>query len=326
MNFMQLPKQYHRLNHDAEQVEELLYQTLLDADDLIKEQSIQLLKSGGKRIRPLLCLISSCFGSNSPTLRIRSAAVLELIHMASLVHDDMIDCAPIRRGQPTIHQKYNNQVATRIGDYIFATALEQIATIKDVKIHNLLAYTLNQLSVGELEQLRSRYSIDLSVKNYLRKIRNKTALLIATCCKMGAMIGQTTEKLQRHLYFYGYYLGMSYQIIDDILDFTQSEQQLGKPNGQDLVEGYITLPTLIALEDRSLYSDLAQLYQYYDRNKPSDYQVIIDQIKRTNAIEQSKRIANQYLNKAINIVKQLPNQAEKQLLMQMAAYLSQRSY
>ncbi|WP_440895734.1 polyprenyl synthetase family protein [Amphibacillus sp. Q70] len=323
---MQLPKQYTYLEDDLQQIDHLLLEKLSKVEDPIRTASIQLVTSGGKRTRPLLCMISSYFGERSQAKPYQLAAVLELIHMSSLIHDDIIDHAPLRRGVTTIHELYNNQSATFMGDYLFAQGLELMAEIRNVRAHQIFSETLRKLSIGELEQLENRYQINRSLKSYLRKNRNKTARLIAVSCQLGALATHATESIQQTLYWFGYYLGMSYQIIDDILDFTDRNQKLGKLNGQDLAEGYLTLPTLLAIKDKKLYDKVQSHFHQLSNGQTVELKTTIDEIKQTGAIEMSYQFSQWYLNQAMKKVNQLPNQVEKQLLLQMIGYLGKRNY
>lgn len=323
---MYIPKQYAYLEEDLQQINQILLATFSQAEEPIKTLSTQLTKAGGKRTRSLLCLISSCFGQEGQSKPYRLAAAIELIHMSSLIHDDIIDHAPLRRGITTIHEAYNNQYATFIGDYLFAQALEMMAEIENVYVHQIFADAINKLSVGEIDQLKSRYQINCSVTKYLKVIRNKTARLIAVSCQLGALMTNAPTSIQQSLYWFGYYLGMSYQIIDDVLDFTDYNQKLGKLNGQDLAEGYLTLPSLLAIKDKKLYDEIKEHFQLLYMGYPVDLKPTIEEIKQTKAIDESYRISQWYLNQALKKVNQLPSQVEKQILLQIIGYLGKRNY
>lgn len=323
---MQLPKQYAYLEDDLQQIDHLLLDQFSKTEEPIRTSSIQLAKSGGKRTRPLLCMISSYFGEQNQPKPYQLAAVLELIHMSSLIHDDIIDHAPLRRGMMTIHETHNNQSATFTGDYLFAQGLELMTEIKNVRAHQIFSDTLKKLSIGELEQLKNRYQINRSLKSYLRKNRNKTARLIAASCQLGALATNAADPIHQTLYWFGYYLGMSYQIIDDILDFTDHNQKLGKLNGQDLAEGYLTLPSLLAIKDKKLYDKIQSHFRQLSTGQTVELKTTIDEIKQTDAIKQSYQFSQWYLNQAMKKVNQLPNQVEKQLLLQMIGYLGKRNY
>ncbi|SEN42754.1 heptaprenyl diphosphate synthase [Amphibacillus marinus] len=321
----QLPKQYQYLQADIDELNELLHKLFLATDQTVQTPIINLLHAGGKRIRPLLCIICSRCSPNRSNEVLIIAAVLEMIHMASIIHDDVIDHAVLRRGEPTVHYTYNPQIAIQVGDYLFSYALEIATQLEDKTIHRRLATTLTWLVKGELAQLNTRYQIDQSVKNYFMKIRNKTARLIATCCEVGAKLNQAPPSLQNQLANFGYYLGMSYQIKDDLLDFSDYHQT-GKDSKTDLLEGYLTLPTLLALSDKTIYNQVHKLFNQGSSRAGSDDREIIHLIKQSGAIEQANQVSHWYLMRALKVGRSLPDFPEKPLLLQMAAGLAKRTH
>src|SRR5699024_3749182 len=253
---MKLTKTYGHLKKELGIIEHALTEAIQSDHDILRESSTRLLQAGGKRIRPVFVLLCGQFGYFDID-RMKTVAVsLELIHMASLVHDDVIDNAPLRRGKPTIKQLYGNSVAMYTGDFILARALENITTLSSPAAHRVLSKKMVELSAGEIEQIRDKYNWDQNLRDYLRRIKRKTASLIATSCKLGAIASNAPTENAQKLFRYGYYIGMSYQIIDDILDFTASETELGKPAGNDLLQGNVTLPVLFAMKDTSFYKRL----------------------------------------------------------------------
>ena len=157
------------------------------------------------------------------------AVSLELIHTASLIHDDVIDDAEIRRGQPTVKAKWDNRIAMYTGDYIFARALRIMTEINKPDAHKILSHTMVELVIGEIEQMKDKYRFNQNLRDYLRRIKRKTALLISASCQLGAIAADVDKSTNLKLAHFGYYVGMSYQIIDDIFDFTGTEKELGKP-------------------------------------------------------------------------------------------------
>src|SRR5699024_5168802 len=210
---MKLTKTYGYLKKDLDIIENAIGHSVQADHPILRDASTKLLEAGGKRIRPIFVLLAGKFG-NYDIERMKTAAVaLELIHMASLVHDDVIDDADLRRGEPTVKKMYDNRVAMYMGDYILANALEHITTLKCPVIHHVLSKTMVQLVLGEIEQIRVKYHLNQHLRHYLRRIKRKTALLIATSCKLGALAAGISESQADKLYKYGYYIGMSYQII-----------------------------------------------------------------------------------------------------------------
>lgn len=321
---MKLAKIYGYLKKDLDIIEEALNEVIKADHPILCEASTQLLHAGGKRIRPVFVLLSGHFG-NYEIERIKTVAVsLELIHMATLVHDDVVDDAELRRGKPTIKQLYGNRVAMYTGDYILARALESITTLKDPSIHNILSKTLVEVVVGEMEQIKDKYNFDQQLRDYLRRIKRKTALLIATSCKLGAIAGGATDGESKRLYKYGYYIGMSYQIIDDIFDFTSSSEELGKPTGSDLLQGNITLPVLLAMKDKSFNYKLRQTFTNPELVEENKLNELLVALKETDVIEDSYKVSDRYLSKALEALDDLPNNKAKRTLQDIARSIGKR--
>ncbi|WP_099158362.1 heptaprenyl diphosphate synthase component II [Virgibacillus ndiopensis] len=321
---MKIAKTYGYLKKDLDLIEEALMKVIQAEHPVLREASTQLLRAGGKRIRPVFVLLSGQFGDFNIE-RIKTVAVsLELIHMASLVHDDVIDDAALRRGKPTIKQLYDNRVAMYTGDYILARSLESITKLQKPSAHKVLSKTIVEVCVGEFEQIKDKYVWDQQLRDYLRRIKRKTALLIATSCKLGAIAADVPETLANKLYKYGYFIGMSYQIIDDILDFTSSANVLGKPAGNDLLQGNITLPVLFAMEDSTFNQLLRDTFANPDDVAEKDMNNLLSVLHKTNAIECSYKISNLYLEKALKMLDQLPNIKAKHTLQDIAKYIGKR--
>lgn len=320
---MKLKMMYSFLNSDLTIIEEALEETVQAESPLLHQASLHLLKAGGKRIRPVFVLLAGKFG-NYDISRIKNVAVsLELIHMASLVHDDVIDDAELRRGKPTIKAKWDNRIAMYTGDYIFARALELMTKIEKPFAHQILANTLVELCIGEIEQIKDKYNFDQNVRNYFRRIKRKTAILIAVSCQLGAIAADVSDDVHKKLYRFGYYVGMSYQIIDDVLDFTGTEKQLGKPAGDDLHQGNITLPVLFAMKNEEIREKIKKVHAATERE---EIEHIISLIKDSGAIEKSLKVSDNYLNKALEILNELPHNRAKKTLRDIANMIGKRKF
>lgn len=321
---MKLAKTYGYLKKDLDKIEKALKQTIQAEHPILRNASTQLLRAGGKRIRPIFVLLSGQFG-NFNIERIKTVAVsLELIHMATLVHDDVVDESELRRGKPTIKKRYGNRVAMYTGDYILARALESITLIDDPRIHRILSESLVEVCVGEIEQIRDKYNWNQNVRDYLRRIKRKTALLIATSCKLGALATGASEEDAYQLYRYGYYIGISYQIIDDILDFTSSAKELGKPTGSDLLQGNITLPVLFAMRNESFYTLLKETFRNPKSISEKDMEKLLNMLGSTDAIDKAYRISDRFLEKALLALEDLPENRAKQTLIDIAQTIGRR--
>ncbi|MEK3990991.1 MULTISPECIES: heptaprenyl diphosphate synthase component II [Robertmurraya] len=320
---MKLKMMYSFLNSDINIIEKTLEDTVEAESPLLRQASLHLLQAGGKRIRPVFVLLSGKFGDYDIHGMKNVAVALELIHMASLVHDDVIDDAELRRGQPTIKAKWDNRIAMYTGDYIFARSLELMTNIKNPLAHQILSETIVQLCVGEIEQIKFKYDYNQTLRDYLLRIKRKTALLIAASCQLGAVAANVDEEIHKKLYQFGYYVGMSFQITDDVLDFTGTEEQLGKPAGGDLLQGNITLPVLFAMEDNSLRKKITAVHEH---TSSAEIEEIIRAIKNSDAIERSLSISDRYLHKAIDVLNQLPNNRAKKTLRDIAVYIGKRKF
>ncbi|MFN2745588.1 MULTISPECIES: heptaprenyl diphosphate synthase component II [Bacillus] len=320
---MKLTTLYSFLNDDIDLIEKELERTVHSDYPLLSEASLHLLQAGGKRIRPVFVLLSGMFGEYDIS-KIKNVAVsLELIHMASLVHDDVIDDAELRRGQPTIKAKWDNRIAMYTGDYLFARSLESMTKINEPKAHEILSKAIVEVCLGEIEQIKDKYNMEQNLRTYLRRIKRKTALLIASSCQLGAIAAGAGEKIHQTLYWFGYYVGMSYQIIDDILDFTSSAEELGKPVGSDLLQGNVTLPVLYALKSPELK---ARLKLVNSETTPEQIKPLIEDLKQTDAIEQSFKVSEMYLNKAFRLLETLPKSRARKALGQIAKYIGKRKF
>lgn len=320
---MKLKMMYSFLNSDLHVIEEALEETIKAESPLLHQASLHLLQAGGKRIRPVFVLLAGKFGEYNIGKMKDVAVSLELIHMASLVHDDVIDDAELRRGKPTIKAKWDNKIAMYTGDYIFARALELITNVENPIAHQILSHTLVELCIGEIEQIKDKYNYKQNVRTYFRRIKRKTAMLIAVSCQLGAIAANVDAAIHKKLFRFGYYVGMSYQIIDDVLDFTGTQKELGKPAGGDLHQGNITLPVLFAMEDRAICEEIIKVREGTDR---SEIERIISLVKNSDAIEKSLQISDTYLQKALGILEELPPSRSKKALRDIAKFIGKRKF
>jgi len=215
-----------------------------------------LFAAGGKRLRPALVLLAAHTGRYDLQVLTPAAVAVELTHAATLVHDDVIDRAPLRRGRPTVAASLGDEPAIVIGDFYFAKAYERAARTDSPEVVALLANAVMEICAGEVRQqaIRRRYSTD--VDEYMRRIEAKTATLLAACCEIGAVLGGLEPGVRAALREYGRLLGLAFQIADDVLDYTSSEDEIGKPIGHDLIEGFATLPLMMARENEKVAKEL----------------------------------------------------------------------
>ncbi|SDN01233.1 heptaprenyl diphosphate synthase [Psychrobacillus sp. OK028] len=324
MDKMKLKLLYSDLKSDLDIIEKELAIAVNSSSHLLNEASLHLLLAGGKRIRPVFVLLAAKFGNYSIDSIKNVAVTVELIHMASLVHDDVIDDAETRRGRETVKAQWNNRVAMYTGDFLFANAIEYITDLQNTYAHEVLSQTMVELCIGEIIQIEDKHYLEQTVRDYLRRIKRKTAILISASCELGAIASGADEKTVRHLKLFGYYVGMSFQIIDDILDLTSTDEQLGKPAGSDLVQGNITLPVLYVKNDPIIQPLLREVLEGSISHE--NRQLLLAKIRESNGIDRAKRISNNYLEKALNEVKQLPANSAKKSLQNIALFMSKRKF
>jgi heptaprenyl diphosphate synthase len=324
---MRLTDLYANLEDDLRIIERELEDSVTSDHALLSEAAGHLLKAGGKRIRPAIVLLAGKFGDYRLDVLKKVAVPLELIHMASLVHDDVIDDADTRRGQLTVKSKWDNRIAMYTGDYIYAKALTIIAELNDPVLHQALSRAIVQMCIGEMEQIRDFFNTKQTVRQYLLRIRRKTALLIAISCQLGAAAAGAPPALYNRLYRYGYNVGMAFQIRDDLLDLLGTERQLGKPPGSDIRQGNITLPVLLALRDPSVGAELEREIGWIrEAEGQADCSRAIALIRSSRGIEDADRLASRYIDKAIGLLDGLPDIPARRTLDGLARFVGRRNY
>ncbi|WP_342525718.1 polyprenyl synthetase family protein [Chryseomicrobium sp. FSL W7-1435] len=324
MDKLKLKALYADLRPDLDQVEMELSNCVSSDAPPLTEASLHLLEAGGKRIRPVFVLLSAKFGDFSIDRLKHVAVPVELIHMASLVHDDVIDDADTRRGRATVKAEWNNRMAMYTGDFLFSKAIASLSQIQSSYAHKLLADTMVELCIGEIEQVEDKRLYNLTSRDYLRRIRRKTALLISVSCELGALASGVDEKTRVHLRNFGYYVGMSFQIVDDILDIVSTDEKLGKPAGSDLLLGNITLPVVYARNEASV-AKLLERIQSGDTSEETRHELLAI-LRKSDGLEKAKRISNLYLEKAMAELKNLPNCTAKRSLQNIALFMSKRKF
>ncbi|MFC6332285.1 polyprenyl synthetase family protein [Paenibacillus septentrionalis] len=324
---MKLLEIYAKMKGDINKIENELERVVSDEQPLLSEAALHLLKAGGKRIRPVFVLLGGKFGTYNLDDLKKVAVTLELIHMASLVHDDVIDDANTRRGQLTVKSKWDNRIAMYTGDYIHGQALTQIAQIKNPKVHEMLSKALVEMCIGEMEQIRYFFNTDQSIRNYLLRIRRKTALLLAISTQLGGIVAGCAPQQYNALYRYGYNVGMAFQIRDDLLDLYGTEKQIGKPPGSDIRQGNITLPVILALEDAQVREPLlAEIKRIHDEGDRADTSRAIEYIRNSEGSQLADELANRYIEKALAVLEHLPSNSARKHLVEIAHFVGKRNY
>ncbi|WP_066636333.1 polyprenyl synthetase family protein [Desulfolucanica intricata] len=316
---------FNEIKDDLKIVEKELHEVVKAPDALITEASTHLLNAGGKRLRPAFCLLGGKFYNYSLKKLLPLAVALELIHMATLVHDDVVDDSVTRRGLPTVKAKWGNKIAVHIGDYLLAKSLILISTYKEPIVSRVMADTSVMMSEGEIQQISSSYNVNQYLKDYFYRIKRKTALLISASCQLGAAACGAPKEIYLPLKRYGHYTGMAFQITDDILDMVADQRKLGKPIGGDLHQGIITLPVIYALNNSPKKERLKKLITKKDKSENEVFEAI-DIIKECGGIEYSFDIAEKYINKAKIQLAKLPDKQVKATLDLAAEFIRFRKF
>ena len=294
---------------------------------LVNEVGTHLVTAGGKRIRPALCLLAAR-GSKEFSLEkiLPLAEALELIHTASLVHDDVIDEADTRRGEPTANAKWDNQIAILGGDYIFARAFSLIAEggYGDYVAKRLAELVCN-LSVGEIIQDHTVYQAVKDLDNYYERIQKKTADFLEICCELGGLVGGLPEEDTKKLAEYGHCIGMAFQITDDVLDIMQTSEQIGKPAGNDIRQGIVTLPVIHALNVSADAEELAEIVTNPEMTGEM-VERALEIVRMTDGVEVAKAKADEYLERARQVIPaDLPEEI-KDAFVQVADFIGDRDF
>ncbi|PSN18083.1 solanesyl diphosphate synthase [filamentous cyanobacterium CCP5] len=281
--------------------------------------------AGGKRIRPAIVLLLARAVSKDREILLkhrRLAEITEMIHTASLVHDDVVDEAAVRRGVPTVHSSFGNRIAVLAGDFLFAQSSWYLANLDNLTVVKLLSQVIMDLAEGEIQQGLNRFESGLSIDAYLNKSYYKTASLIANSAKSVGVLSGLPESQSEQLYHYGCNLGLAFQIVDDILDFTSSDEVLGKPAGSDLKSGNLTAPVLYAIEERPVLVNLIER----EFSQDEDFKQAMELVRSSRGIERSRELANQHVHKALECLQGLEESDSRQSLVDISEYILRRLY
>jgi octaprenyl-diphosphate synthase len=290
---------------------------------VVQEVSDHLLWSRGKLFRPMLLLLSNRVGGTPHPRAVTLGALVELVHLATLVHDDAVDHSVLRRGMPTVNALWNHQTAIIMGDYLYSRSVSELARIGRVDLIEVLAGAANEMSVGELRQLASHDALAFTERDYDRLIASKTASLMSAACEMGAVAGRTEYRAP--LARYGHALGMAFQIADDLLDYTEEEAVTGKPSGQDLREHKVTLPLIHALGEMDERS--RRRVQHFFVQPVADegaIRDIISLVEQHGGLEYARQRAAGFGTEAGEALDELPAEPPVETLRAAVAYVIER--
>lgn len=313
------------VQEDLKLLEAELLSVIHSPEELISDISTHLVEAGGKRLRPALyfmCARSKCDDVNK---LLPLAAAIELIHMATLVHDDVIDNATTRRGRPTANSCWGNHSSVLIGDYLFAKAFSIVANRVSNGMLKVLTDVICSMCEGEINQNRSTFDVEQTEAAYLVRIAQKTADFIAASCELGALAGELPENEVAALREYGYSLGMAFQITDDLLDITASSEQIGKPAGNDLRQGIVTMPVIYALEHSAKRDELRTIVATEQMSEEL-VQRGLALVHETDAVAYCQGRVNEYLQRARDVIPASFSAERKEAFAAVADFVGLRKY
>jgi len=292
---------------------------------LVRAVQQHLMGMKGKMLRPTLLLLSSGVEGQQQSRAVTYAAVIELIHLATLVHDDAVDHSALRRGMPTVNSLFSHQVSVIMGDYLYLRALKELVALGDLAPMRAITEASNEMTLGEMRQLSSIDALAFSEKDYETLIRAKTASLFVASCEVGALCGAVRHRAA--LMEFGLKLGMAFQVSDDLLDYTEAQEMTGKPSGLDLKEHKVTLPLIAALPLMS-EADRARVKEFFETNDPPDSEVseVIGIVREYGGLDYARRRGVQFAREAEEALAGLPEGASKTSLMDTISYVVERRW
>jgi geranylgeranyl pyrophosphate synthase len=283
---------------------------------ILNSASMHALGSPGKRLRTALTLLSGKMKTYSFDKLLPLSVAFEMVHLATLIHDDIVDKAKTRRGNPTVNALWGDNIAILLGDYYFAKTAGLIADINDNRIDHLFSDTVATVCEGTILEIMTAGRIDLTLENYYEKISHKTACLIAACCKGGAIVSHASGAEIELLDTYGQNLGIAFQIIDDVLDYTQDQATIGKPAGNDLRQGMVTLPLIYALQEQSMNGHLQRVHNLLNGgvSDDEDIRTVVEWVTLGQGVKRSLEDAHAYGDKARAALHAFPPSPQRDVL------------
>ena len=310
---------------DMRAVDAVIQHRLSSEVALVNQLSQYIVNSGGKRLRPLLSLMSSrAYGYEGEHHHIL-AAIIEFIHTATLLHDDVVDESEMRRGRETANALFGNAASVLVGDFLYSRAFEMMVDVGSMKVMQILAETTNVIAEGEVMQLMNCHDADTTEQRYLDVIHAKTAKLFEAATRLGAVLCERPEPEEQAMASYGMHLGTAFQLIDDVLDYSSSSEEMGKNVGDDLAEGKPTLPLIYAMRNGS--EEQSEVVRKAIEEGGLNYlDQVMDAIKQTGAIEYTEDTARKEAELAIQQLEHLPESEYKKAMIWLANYSVDRSF
>lgn len=292
---------------------------------LIRQVAEYIVQAGGKRLRPALVLLAAGASGYRGTRHHELAAVVEFIHTATLLHDDVVDESDLRRGASTANAMFGNAAAVLVGDFLYSRAFQMMVAVDNMRVMQVLADATNTIAEGEVLQLLNCHNADIDVDAYLRVIRYKTAKLFEAAARLGGMLGGVNADTENRLARYGVHLGTAFQIIDDVLDYSGDEDATGKHLGDDLAEGKPTLPLIHAMKHGTAEQSAIVRKAIEDGGR-DDFSSVIESIRATGALVEARRYAAAEVELALDAISTLPSSTHKESLVQLTKFAVARDY
>ena len=323
-----LSRLFVNIQPDLDQVDRTFEERATSGLDILNSASMHALGSPGKRLRTALTLLSGKLNTYRFDKLLPLSVAFEMVHLATLIHDDIVDNALTRRGKPTINAVWGNNIAILLGDYYFAKTAGLIADINENRIDHLFSDTVATVCEGTIMEMMTAGRIDLTIKSYYEKISHKTACLIAACCKGGAIVSQASDQEIELLHTYGMNLGIAFQIIDDILDYTEDQETIGKPAGNDLRQGMVTLPLIYALQEQPRNGHYQEIHQLLNgaSHSEEDIHAIVNWVVTGSGVQRSLADAYSYANKAREALAHFSSSKGRQVLDDLIDFVVTRNH
>ncbi len=322
-----LSRLFASIQSDLEEVDRTFEQRATSGLDILNSASMHALASPGKRLRTALTLLSGKLNTYRFDKLLPLSVAFEMVHLATLIHDDIVDNARTRRGSPTVNAVWGDSIAILLGDYYFAKTAGLIADINDNRIDHLFSETVATVCEGTILEMLTARRIDLTIQSYYEKISQKTASLLAACCKGGAIVSQATVEDIALLHDYGMNLGIAFQIIDDILDYTEDQATTGKPAGNDLRQGMVTLPLIYALQEQHLNGLHQQVHNVLNGgadHTEEDIRSVVSWVANSDAVQQAQDDADRYAEKARSALYHFPRSTARDTLDELIDFVVMR--
>ena len=315
---------HKHIKPELEELETFLKESINSDIELAREVSSYIVQSGGKRIRPTITILIARALNYQGNELTKLATAIELLHTATLIHDDVVDQSELRRGKISIHKKWNNAHGVLVGDFVYSKAFQLMASLKNKQIIQTLADSTNRISEGEVMQLNFLESKSIKEEDYFEIIGRKTAELFKACAHTAALIAEAEENLVKTSCEFAYALGIVFQLTDDLLDYYGDELRTGKKIGKDFLEGKITLP-LIKAYDLANTDDLRLLKRAFETRDEGKLYEVINIISRSGAVKEVEKVTNEYSEKCLNLLDKFQDSIYKESLRAVVTNLKERS-